>query len=86
MIGAAAGNAELLSRSVFYQLTFGAQAVFYAAAVAGVWTGAQALRIPAFLLSSNTAILIAWLRFASGERITCWHPSERLAALPQTLR
>jgi hypothetical protein len=74
----------LASRSPFYQLTFGAQIAFYAAAIAGVWTGAPALRIPAFLLSSNAAILIAWLRFASGERITCWNPSERLTSLPQT--
>jgi hypothetical protein len=84
MIGAAAANAVLVSRSAFYQLTFGAQIAFYAAAIAGLWTGAQALRIPAFLLSSNAAILIAWLRFASGERITSWNPSERLATLPQT--
>jgi glycosyltransferase involved in cell wall biosynthesis len=84
MIGAAAANAMLVSRSTVYQLAFGAQAAFYAAAVAGVWTGAQALRIPAFLLSSNVAILIAWLRFASGERITSWTPSERLTRLPQT--
>jgi glycosyltransferase involved in cell wall biosynthesis len=84
MIGAAAGNAELVWASAFYQLTFAAQVAFYAVAAAGAWTGAQVLRIPAFLLSSNAAILIAWLRFASGERITCWHPSERLATLPQT--
>jgi glycosyltransferase involved in cell wall biosynthesis len=82
MVGAVAGNAALLSRSTVYQLAFAAQIVFYAAAVAGVWTGAQALRIPAFLLSSNEAILIAWFRFASGERATCWTPSERLTALP----
>jgi hypothetical protein len=84
MIGAAAANAVLVSRSVFYELTLGAQAAFYAAALAGMWTGAQALRIPAFLLSSNAAILVAWFRFASGERITCWHPSDRLTTLPQT--
>jgi glycosyltransferase involved in cell wall biosynthesis len=83
MIGAAAGNAALVSRGAFYQLTFGAQAAFYAAAAAGLLTGAQALRVPAFLISSNAAILIAWLRFASGERITCWNPSERLTTLPQ---
>ncbi len=86
MIGAAIGNAGLLSASGFYQLTFVAQAAFYAAAVAGVWTAAPALRIPAFLLSSNAAILVAWLRFASGERITSWHPSELLTTLPQTFR
>jgi hypothetical protein len=84
MIGAVAGNAVLVSRGAFYQLTFGVQVGFYAAAVAGLWSGAQALRVPAFLLSSNIAILIAWFRFASGERITCWNPSERLTALPQT--
>jgi glycosyltransferase involved in cell wall biosynthesis len=83
MIGAAAGNAVLASRSAFYQITFGAQIAFYVVAAAGVWTGAPSLRIPAFLLSSNAAILIAWLRFASGERITCWNPSERLTTLPQ---
>jgi hypothetical protein len=83
MIGAAAGNAVLVSHGAFYQLTFGAQVAFYAVAAAGLWTGAHALRVPAFLVSSNVAILIAWLRFASGERITCWNPSERLTTLPQ---
>ena len=82
MIGAVAGNAALRSRSTVYQLAFGAQLVFYAAAAAGVWTGARRLRIPAYLLSSNEAILIAWFRFARGERAACWTPSERLAALP----
>jgi glycosyltransferase involved in cell wall biosynthesis len=83
MIGAAAGNAVLVSHGAFYQLTFGAQVGFYAVAAAGLWTGAHALRVPAFLVSSNVAILIAWLRFASGERITSWNPSERLTTLPQ---
>jgi hypothetical protein len=84
MIGAAAGNVVLVSHGAFYQLTFAAQVGFYAVAAAGLWTGAHALRVPAFLVSSNVAILIAWLRFASGERITSWNPSERLTTLPQT--
>jgi hypothetical protein len=29
-------------------------------------------------------VLTAWLRYARGERITRWDPSDRLAALPQT--
>jgi len=84
LVGAAASNAALVPGPAFYQLTFGVQTAFYAAAVAGLWTKAPVLRMPAFLLSSNLAILIAWLRFARGDRITCWHPSERLASLPDT--
>jgi hypothetical protein len=47
-----------------------------------VWTGARVLRIPAFLLRSNIAILTAWVRFAAGERITLWDPSDRLTVPP----
>jgi hypothetical protein len=84
MIGAAVANGALASRSAFYQLTFSAQVVFYAAGVVGLWTGASPLRVPAFLLSSNAAILVAWFRFAAGQRITSWNPSERLTTLPPT--
>ena len=83
MIGAAIGNAALLNDAAFYRLTFAAQLAFYAAALAGIGTAAPALRIPAFLVTSNTAILIAWLRFASGERAASWTPSERLTTLPE---
>ena len=83
MIGAAIGNAALLNDVTFYQLTFAAQLAFYATALAGIWTGAAALRIPAFLVTSNTAVLIAWLRFARGERAASWTPSERLTTLPE---
>jgi glycosyl transferase family 2 len=83
MIAAAAANVLLLSRSPVYAATFGAQLAFYAAAALGAWTGAPALRIPAFLVLSHAAILIAWCRFARGERMTCWTPSRRLATLPQ---
>jgi hypothetical protein len=84
MLGAALSNAALASRSPVYLATFGVQLAFYAAAAAGAWSGAGALRIPSYLLLSNAAILSAWLRFAWGERITSWNPSDRPAALPQT--
>jgi GT2 family glycosyltransferase len=84
MIAAAVSNAALVSRSTFYAAAFAAQAAFYVAAVVGVSTGIRALRIPAYLLASNRAILIAWLRFTAGDRMTLWTPSERVAALPQT--
>jgi hypothetical protein len=83
MIAAAAANVLLLSRSPIYAATFAAQLAFYTAAALGAWTGAPALRIPAFLVLSHAAILIAWCRFACGERMTCWTPSRRLATLPQ---
>ena len=84
MLGAAVGNALIVQRSVVYAATGAGQLLFYAAAVLGMWTGARVLRIPAFLLRSNVAILTAWLRFAAGERITLWDPSDRLTVLPPT--
>jgi hypothetical protein len=81
MIAAFASNAALLA-TPFYRATFAAQAVFYLSAVAGLWTGAGALRLPAYFVRSNASILSAWIRFARGERMTAWTPSDRLAALP----
>ena len=82
MLGAAVGNALIVQRSVVYAAAGAGQLLFYATALLGVWTGARVLRIPAFLLRSNIAILTAWVRFAAGERITLWDPSDRLTVLP----
>jgi glycosyltransferase involved in cell wall biosynthesis len=82
LIGAAVANALLARQSAFYAAVFAGQLLFYAAAVLGAWTGARALRMPAFLLLSNVAILTAWVRYAAGERITFWDPSDRPAGLP----
>ena len=84
MIVACLSNALLVSRSPVYRATFVLQLGFYAAALGGVWTGFRVLRIPSFLLMVNLAILTAWFRYARGERITSWSPSERMRALPQT--
>lgn len=77
-------NAVLAAQSAFYLVTFLVQTGFYAAAIGGASTGASMLRLPAFLVMANLAILTAWLRYARGERITSWDPSERVRALPQT--
>jgi Glycosyl transferase family 2 len=82
MVAAAVSNVLLLQRSAVYAAAFALQVAFYAAAAVGVWTNARALRIPSFLLLSHAAILVAWWRFACGERITYWTPSRRLATLP----
>jgi glycosyltransferase involved in cell wall biosynthesis len=81
LIIAALANALLVSRSAVYRSTFVLQVAFYAAAVAGTWSRARALRLPAFMVSSNLAVLRAWVRYARGDRITTWDPSKRLAGL-----
>jgi len=83
MVGAAFSNLALLSRHPIYGATLLLQCAFYATAWAGVRTGAPRLRIPAYLLRANAAVLVAWHRFARGDRIALWNPSDRLAALPQ---
>jgi glycosyltransferase involved in cell wall biosynthesis len=82
MVVAAVSNLLLISHS-FYGATMLLQCGFYAAAVAGLRTGASRLRIPAYLVLANLGVLMAWLRFAGGERIAVWNPSDRLGALPQ---
>jgi len=83
MIAALASNAALVA-APFYRAMLAAQLAFYAAAAAGLWTGAGALRLPAYFVRSNLSILAAWIRFARGERMTTWTPSDRVAALPDT--
>jgi glycosyltransferase involved in cell wall biosynthesis len=84
MIGALVANLALVSRSPFYQATLVFQAIFYLAALVGLWTDARILRLPSFLCVANFAVLVAWLRFARGERIALWSPSSRISTLPPT--
>jgi len=79
LIMAAAANALLAAGSTFYLTMLVLEFGFYAAALAGIRTGATCLRIPAFLASSNLAVLAAWIRYLRGDRVTWWDPSERPA-------
>ena len=83
MIIAFASNAALAHGSPRYLVTFVIQCAFYLAALGGLSTRAPALKMPAFLVVANVGILAAWFRYARGERISWWDPSERTAALPQ---
>jgi hypothetical protein len=83
MLAAFAANALLAPSSVFYEALFFAQIGFYAAAIAGLVMPIGALRLPSYLLAANMAVLAAWFRFARGERMATWRPSERTTALPQ---
>ena len=87
MIGAAATNVVLAfghHPSGPYRILLAAQVAFYTAALVGAASGSTLIRVPSFLVSSNFAILTAWLRYVRGERMTLWNPSERLSALPGT--
>jgi glycosyltransferase involved in cell wall biosynthesis len=84
MIAAAASNAMLAAHSHVYLAILSLQLAFYAAAAGGGWMGMRILQIPSFLVLANVAVLTAWFRYARGERITRWDPSDRLAVRPQT--
>jgi glycosyltransferase involved in cell wall biosynthesis len=83
LIAAAISNAFLVTESPFYAAAFVLQAAFYTAAAVGLWTGNRFLRLPAFFVLSNVAVLIAWCRYVRGDRITTWTPSARTRTLPQ---
>jgi glycosyltransferase involved in cell wall biosynthesis len=83
MIAALVSNAALIFQSPLYFTTFLMQSVFYAAALWGLGAGIPALKIPTFLFLANLGVLMAWVRFARGERIVCWSPSERVSTLHQ---
>ena len=82
MIGAFVTNAWLATESFWWVAIFAAQLGFYAA-IAGGWAGNRSLRIPYYFFVANLAILIAWLRYARGDRMVSWNPSQRPASLPQ---
>jgi glycosyltransferase involved in cell wall biosynthesis len=79
LLASVLANLAIVGRSPFYAGALLVQISFYAAAAAGLLSGAPALRIPAYFLRANTAVLLAWVRFARGERIALWNPSERVA-------
>ena len=83
MIAAWFSNMILASQSRVYLVVLLAHSLFYVAAVAGLYSGARVLKIPAYLLRANVAVLVAWVRHARGDRITAWAPSERIRTLPR---
>jgi len=75
-------NALLLCCSWPFSVLFILQICFYGAAIAGM-IGNEKLssfvfvKIPKFFVLVNASILIAWIRYLSGERLTMWKPSVR---------
>lgn len=81
MLGTFLG-ALALAGSTLYLAAFGAQLGLYlsAAAAFGQWAGVHRTvpgRVALYLVSSNAAILIAWVKYARGARQEIWTPSHR---------
>lgn len=74
-------NALLIAGSAFYLLLFILQCGFYVFGLVGLWANLRIAesvgKIPAFFLLANVSILNAWYRYARGERMVSWSPSER---------
>jgi hypothetical protein len=74
-------NAALAPGSAVYAMLLLAQFVLYSMALLG-WFRKDLLsrslfKIPTYFMAVNAAILVAWWRFLSGERLVMWTPSER---------
>lgn len=74
-------NGVLSLHSIWWAQLFIVQIVFYVLAMFGWTNGISALgiatKIPAYFVIANVSILVAWIRFLKGERITVWAPSKR---------
>jgi glycosyltransferase involved in cell wall biosynthesis len=81
MILAFFSNAILIPRSGVYLYAFIFQLAFYTVALGGIWINRSSmkniLKIPSFFVLVNLSILNAWYRYARGERMVRWNPSER---------
>ena len=80
MMLALISNAALVGRRGYLAL-FALQLAFYAAACCGMSTSrlvrGRLFRLPAFLVLANLSIVSAWYRYASGQRVVSWTPSDR---------
>jgi hypothetical protein len=83
MAVALVSNIVLAWDSTFYRVLLIGQLGFYAAGIAGLRFRASLLKIPAFFLLANAAVLTAWIRYARGDRFTSWTPSRRISTAPE---
>ena len=80
MLIALGTNILLAFNSLFYTVALVIQIVFYSFALAGMYLGSFSrgiLKLPFFFVSVNYAILNAWFKYVSGERMVSWPPSQR---------
>ena len=80
MLIALGTNILLAFNSLFYTVALVIQIAFYGFALAGMYLGSFSrgiLKLPFFFVSVNYAILNAWFKYVSGERMVSWPPSQR---------
>ncbi len=81
LIAAFVSNGFLAIRGGIYPIVFLFHALFYALAAFGMIAGEKvsvfAIKIPRFFVLVNASILLAWIKYLRGERLTMWKPSER---------
>jgi hypothetical protein len=74
-------NAFLITSDRIYLVLLLLQAAFYGFGLLRISKKSNALgmfgKIPAYFLTVNASILLAWWKFLKGERIVMWKPSER---------
>jgi glycosyltransferase involved in cell wall biosynthesis len=81
LIAAFISNGVLALHGRAYCFVFLCHLFFYGLALAGMTAGrknrAFIIKIPHFFVVVNASILVAWIKFVSGERLTMWKPSVR---------
>lgn len=77
------GTLELASGSAVFALLAAGLSLFFLAAVAAFfWPKLRSkvlFKIPLFFCVTNLAVLIAWIKYLSGQRAVTWNPSAKAA-------
>ncbi|MDD5722605.1 MAG: glycosyltransferase [Syntrophales bacterium] len=80
LITAFVTNAVIAPHYVQYLIVFIVQIMFYGAALIGMLSNRGltiVAKIPRYFTIVNSAILVAWWKYLTGERIVTWEPTER---------
>ncbi len=81
LLTALCSNLVLVGDGWLYFIVFATQLLFYGTAMVGWKKRASCFnrlsKIPSYFVTVNAAILVAWWRFLSGQRVVMWNPSER---------
>lgn len=77
MLAAAISGVALAFASRFGLVLLALQGAFYAIALFGRAARVSWLRLPGYLCVANMGVLVAWVRFARGDRMVTWTPSTR---------
>lgn len=72
-------NIFIIKLLIIYKVVFLLQVIFYLLAYIGYKSKRdnRLCKIPLFFIIVNYSILIAWLKYITGQRITMWKPSQR---------